>query len=119
MGHLRVFFINSGLLLTIKNFVTLPFFHIYSRIRNHQMIQLSVYISFLSLEISLSRLSQCKHFRTSTPHLIPQHSTIIICNIWTTYKSFNSNMDNSYLTILHYHYNFHNKVICNYHSLPF
>ena len=52
------------------------------------MIQLCVYISFLSLETSLSRLSQCKHLRTSTLQLIPQHSTIRMCITKTTYKSF-------------------------------
>ena len=52
------------------------------------MIQLRVYISFLSLETSLSRLSQCKHLRTSIPQLIPQHSTIRMYITRTTYKSF-------------------------------
>ena len=119
IGHFRVFFINSGLFITIKNFSTLSFFHTYNRIWNHLMIQLSVYISFLSLETSLSRLSQFKHLRTSIPHLIPQHSTIIICRIKTTYKSFRFKCNDFYLPTLYFHCNFHNRVIPYHHYLLF
>jgi len=76
IGHFCAFLINNGLVLTINNFSILSFFHTYCKIRIPQMIQLNAYISFLSFGTSLSRLSQCKHFRTSIFQLIPQHSTI-------------------------------------------
>ena len=119
IGHFCVFFINSGLFLTIKNFSTLSSFRTYNRIRNHLMIQLCVYIYFSSLEISLSRLSQFKHLRTSILQLIPQHSTIIMYIFKTTYKSFNLNMGDSYPPTLYFHCNSHNRVIPYHHYLLF